>query len=453
MYTLSKKLKTFSIALMILGAFGIGWGFYSAPSTVEEAKEIIAHNSQDSHGSNHEEAASTHNVDTSHGGGHDEATSHDAKHDEHVFHQLQNRPWSALFVAIFFFMMLALGTLVFYAIQHVAQAGWSIVLFRVMEGITSYLPVGAVILFVFLVLSSMDMNHIYVWMNPDLVDPASDSFDQLLFNKKGYLNVPFFLIRAVIYITGWVLYQRYSRKQTLALDNSNNGDLKHYKRLMGASAAFLVFYLVSESMMSWDWLMSIDHHWYSTLYGWYIFSGMIVCGITTIALVTIYLKSQGYLEIVNDSHLHDLAKFMFGFSIFWTYLWFSQFMLIWYADIPEEVTYYAQRFDEIKGPFIAMVVMNFLFPVLILMNSDFKRLPWFIVMAGIIVLVGHYIDIYVLITPGTVGPHWKFISPEVIGSAMFFLGLFILVVFNALTKAPLVIKESPFLKESENYQY
>ncbi|MDC9721207.1 MAG: quinol:cytochrome C oxidoreductase [Urechidicola sp.] len=442
MYTFSKRLKTFSFALMIVGLVGIAWGFLNAPSTVEEAKEIVAHNeSHDAHASE-----ATHTVDASH-------DTHDASHDEHIFHQLQNRPWSALYVAIFFFMMLSLGVLAFYAIQQVAQAGWSIVLFRVMEGITAYLPIGAVILFVFLVLSSLHMNHVFAWMNPELLDPASPKFDHLLADKASYLNVPFFLIRAVIYIVGWVLYQRYARKQTLALDQAIEGNLTHYKKMMGASAAFLVFFLVSESMMSWDWLMSIDHHWFSTLYGWYVFSGMFVSGITTIAMVTIYLKSRGYLEYVNDSHLHDLAKFMFGFSIFWTYLWFSQFMLIWYANIPEEVTYYVQRFEEIKGPFYAMVVMNFVFPILVLMNSDYKRLPWFIIIAGVIVLVGHYIDVYILITPGSVGAQWKFISPEVIGSALFFLGLFIFVVFNALTKAPLKVKGNPFMKESEQFHY
>ncbi|MBV1888343.1 MAG: quinol:cytochrome C oxidoreductase [Urechidicola sp.] len=450
MYTFSKRLKTFSFALMIVGLVGIAWGFLNAPSTVEEAKEIVAHNqSHDTH------ATTTHEVEASHDAHSTEASNdtHDSSHDEHVFHQLQNRPWSALYVAIFFFMMLSLGVLAFYAIQHVAQAGWSIVLFRVMEGITAYLPVGAVILFVFLVLSSLHMNHVFAWMNPELLDPASPKYDHLLAEKAGYLNVPFFLVRAVIYIAGWVLYRRYARKQTLSLDNAIEGNLTHYKKLMGASAAFLVFFLVSESMMSWDWLMSIDHHWFSTLYGWYVFAGMFVSGITTIAMVTVYLKSRGYLEYVNDSHLHDLAKFMFGFSIFWTYLWFSQFMLIWYADIPEEVTYYAQRFEEIKVPFMAMVVMNFVFPILVLMNSDYKRLPWFIVIAGVIVLVGHYIDVYVLITPGSVGDQWKFMSPEVIGSAVFFLGLFIFVVFNALTKTPLKVKGNPFMKESEQFHY
>ncbi|MFT6755054.1 MAG: hypothetical protein ACJAV9_000533 [Urechidicola sp.] len=466
MYTFSNRLRTFSFVLMIVGLIGIAWGFMNAPSTVEEAKEMIANqSSHDTHGTDHEVAPTSHGEEDSHAKddahiettGHETATAshgggHDAKHDEHVFHQLKNRPWSAIYVAIFFFMMIALGTLAFYAIQHAAQAGWSIVLFRVMEAITAYLPIGTVILFLFLVLSGMHMNHVFAWMNPDLLDPAGDSYDKLLANKVSYLNVPWLLIRSAIYIGGWILYRWYARKQTLAQDDAPEGNV-HYYKLVKASAMFLVFFLITESMMSWDWIMSIDHHWFSTLFGWYIFSGMIVSAITTIAIITIYLKSRGYLDFVNDSHLHDLAKFMFGFSIFWAYLWFSQFMLIWYANIPEEVTYYVQRFDEYKFPFLGMIVLNFALPILILMNSDYKRLPWFIIMAGILVLIGHYIDIYIMITPGSVGSNWSFFSPEVIGSALFFLGLFIYIVFNALTKAPLLAKGNPFIKESEQFHY
>jgi len=204
--------------------------------------------------------------------------------------------------------------------------------------------------------------------------------------------------------------------------------------------------------MSWDWIMSFDPHWFSTLFGWYVLAGMMVCAITTIALITIFLKSQGYLEIVNDSHIHDLAKFMFGFSIFWTYLWFSQFMLIWYANIPEEVTYFMTRIEDFNLPFFGMLAMNFLFPLLLLMNSDYKRVNWFVVLTGIVILVGHYIDIFVMVMPGTVGKSWFIGIPE-IGSILFFLGLFILVVFTALTKAPLVLKNNPFMKESKNYHY
>ena len=430
MYTFSSKLKTLSYALMIIGLIGVAYSFLSTPSTVEDVK-VMMQDSHDTHG----EAAS-----------HEVATEHsDDAHAEHVLHLLQNKPWSALYVALFFFFMISLGTLAFYAIQHASQAGWPIVLFRVMEGITAYLPVGAVLLFVFFVLSSLHLNHLFVWMDPEVV-----AHDELIQNKAGYLNVPFFLIRAAIYITGWVVYRNYARKLTLAQDNAT--DLKNYYKLFKSSAAFLVFFLVTESMMSWDWIMSLDPHWYSTLFGWYVFASMIVSAITTIALITIYLKGKGYLEYVNSSHIHDLAKFMFGFSIFWTYLWFSQFMLIWYANIPEEVTYFVTRFNDYKLPFLGMVGLNFVLPILILMNSDYKRVPWFVVSVGIIILIGHYIDIFVMIMPATVGDQWFIGIPE-ISSVLLVLGIFIYVVFNALTKTPLLAKGSPFLKESEHFHY
>ncbi|MBE0423921.1 MAG: quinol:cytochrome C oxidoreductase [Lutibacter sp.] len=436
MYTFSSKLKTLSLALMIIGLLGVGYGFLSAPASVDEVKVLL----QESHNA-HGEVAVT--VDHAVAGSDDVAQSEEA-HAEHVYHLLKNKPWSALYVALFFFFMISLGTLAFYAIQHVSQAGWSIVLFRVMEGITAYLPIGGVLLFVFFVLSATQ-NHLFTWMDPEVV-----ANDMLIQNKAGYLNVPFFLIRAAIYIIIWVLYRNYARKMTIAQDAST--DLSNYRKLFKSSAAFLVFFLVTESMMSWDWIMSLDPHWYSTLFGWYVFASMIVSAITTIALVSIYLKGKGYLEFVNNSHLHDLAKFMFGFSIFWSYLWFSQFMLIWYANIPEEVTYFVTRFNDYKVPFLGMVVLNFVFPLLILMNSDFKRVPWFIVTAGIIILIGHYIDIFVMIMPATVGDQW-FIGISEISSVLLVLGIFIYVVFNAMTKAPLLAKGSPFIKESEHFHY
>ena len=439
MYTFSSKLKTFSFALMIIGALCVGYGFLSAPSTLEESIAMTAHDSHDAH------AADAHVVDA-HGAEAHAVDAHgaDDAHAMHVFHQLQNRPWSALYVAIFFFLLIALATLAFYAIQHATQAGWSIVLFRVMEAIAAYLPIGGILLFVFLMLSGAHMNHLFVWMDPEVVKG-----DILLENKAGYLNIPFFLLRAAIYITGWSFFQWHSRKLTLAQDKVDTGN---YRKLFKRSAGFLVFFLITESMMSWDWIMSLDPHWFSTLFGWYIFSSGIVSAVTMIALVTMYLKSQGYLDIVNDSHLHDLAKYMFGFSVFWTYLWFSQFMLIWYANIPEEVTYFITRFEDYRLPFLGMVGLNFFFPVLVLINSDFKRVNWFVMVTGIVILIGHYIDIYVMIMPATVGKQWFIGIPE-IGGVMLIAGIFIYVVFNALSKAPLIVKNNPYIKESEGFHY
>jgi len=432
MYTFSSKLKTFSFALMIIGLLGVAYGYYSAPSSVEDVK-VLLQEKLDTHGE--EDVIQVND-------GHE---AEDDSHATHVLHLLQNRPWSALYVALFFFFMISLATLAFYAIQHAAKAGWPIVLFRVMESITAYLPVGAVLIFVFFVISSLHMNHLFIWMDPEVV-----AQDELIQDKAGYLNVPFFLIRAAFYIIGWVAYRNYTRKLTLAQDVSDSP--KIYSKLFKSSAAFLVFFLVTESMMSWDWIMSLDPHWFSTLFGWYVFGSMIVSAITTIALVSIYLIGKGYLDFVNDSHIHDLAKYMFGFSIFWAYLWFSQFMLIWYADIPEEVTYFVSRFNDYKVPFLGMIALNFVFPLLILMNSDYKRVPWFIVTSGMIILIGHYIDIYVMIMPATVGDQWFIGIPE-ISSMLLVGGLFIYVVAKTLTKAPLLVKNHPFLKESEQFQY
>lgn len=440
MFTLTNKIKTFSIALIVLGLLGIAYGFYSAPSTIEEAKEIVAtSHHDDGHSSsyeNHSEEAKGHDE---HGDG------HEMSHDEHVFHQLANRPWAAVYVAAFFFFMISLGTLAFYAIQRAAQAGWSPLLFRVMEGITGYLLPGGLIVLAILLFSALHFNHMFIWMDPEVVE-----HDEIIKNKSGYLNIPFFLARGVFYLAGWSLYRYFSRKFSIAQDkaNDNSNHIKNFK----ISAGFLAFFIVTESMMSWDWIMSIDPHWFSTLFGWYVFASMFVSGITAIALITIYLKSKGLLEFVNDSHIHDLGKFMFGVSVFWTYLWFSQFMLIWYSNIPEEVTYFITRIEDYNITFFGMIAMNFLFPLLILMNSDYKRTNYFIIMAGIVIILGHYLDVFNMIMPSAVGDQWFIGIPEV-GGFLFFLGIFIYIVFTALTKAPLLAKGDPYMGESERFHY
>jgi len=457
MYTLPSKLKLFAIIFMVVGALGVVTSFLTAPATTTEVKEMMAshHGDDASHGASHDTSGSSHEDTVGHGNeshesnAHGETAGHDDEeaHLEHVLHQLQNRPWSSLYIACFFFFMIALGALAFYAIQFASQAGWSPVLFRVMEAITAYLVPGGIIMFVLLALSGFHINHLFVWADPEVV-----AHDKLIQGKSGWLNGVGLVIRAAIFLGGWMVYRhfavKFSRKQDEAEPNNN----KWYKKSFKISAAFLVFFIYTESMMSWDWLMSFDPHWFSTLYGWYIFAGMIVCAVTTIALITIFLKSKGYLEYVNDSHIHDLAKFMFAFSIFWTYLWFSQFMLIWYANIPEEVTYFTTRIQDYNLPFFGMLAMNFIFPLLLLMNSDYKRVNWFVVLAGIVILAGHYIDLFVLVMPATVGTSWFIGLPE-ISSMMFFFGLFVFVVFTALTKAPLLVKNNPLLKESKNFHY
>jgi len=427
---------------MAVGLLGIGYGFLSAPKDIQEVEAILA---SDAHGSHNEVSNSSNEAHAVARENKVNADSEHKAHLEHVLSQLQNKPWAALYVACIFFMLISLGVLVFYAIQQVAQAGWSPVLFRVMQGITAYLPVGSVIFFVILVLCGLHFSNIFIWLDPNVV-----AHDKVIANKTGYLNFPFWIVRASIFLIVWNLYRYFSRKNCLAQDEAN--DDSFYKKNFKMTAGFLVFFIVSESIMSWDWIMSIDPHWSSTLFGWYVFASFFVSGITTIALVTLYLKSKGYLEHVNTSHIHDLAKFMFGFSVFWAYLWFSQFMLIWYADIPEEVTYFVTRIQLYNLPFFGAVALNFLFPILILINTDFKRITWILVMAGVVILFGHYIDFFNMIMPGTVGDKW-FIGVSEIASILFFLGLFIYVVFTALTKVPLLPKRNPFIEESKHFHY
>ena len=440
MYTFSSKLKTFSFVLMLVGILGIGYGFLTAPKDIQEVEQLLK---ADSHGAHHAVAsAASHDA---HATNDAHAEAEHTAHLEHVLHQMQNKPWAAFYVACIFFMLISLGVLAFYAIHVVAQAGWTPVLNRVMQGIAAYLPVGSVIFFIFLLLCGFHMNHLFVWLDPQVV-----AHDKLIQAKVGYLNFPFWIIRAAIFLIGWNAYRYFSRKYCLAQDDSDNNSF--YRKNFNISAMFLVFFIVTESIMSWDWIMSIDPHWFSTLFGWYVFASFFVSGITVICLVALYLKSQGALEFVNTSHIHDLAKYMFGFSVFWTYLWFSQFMLIWYANIPEEVTYFLTRIELYNLPFFGAVVMNFVFPILILMNTDFKRITWILVMAGVVLLLGHYIDFFLMIMPSAVGDQWFIGVPE-IGSILFFLGLFIYVVFNALTKSPLLPKRNPFIEESKHFQY
>jgi hypothetical protein len=203
-------------------------------------------------------------------------------------------------------------------------------------------------------------------------------------------------------------------------------------------------------MMAWDWIMSIDTHWFSTLFGWFVFSSMGVTGFTMIALTAIVLKRKGYLDQVNENHIHDLGKWIFAFSILWTYMWFSQFMLIWYSNIPEEVTYYMARWDNYNALFWLTSTINFIFPLLILMSRDSKRNFGYILTVGVIVLIGHWCNIFLMIAPGTLKDHWHIGFTE-IGMFMGFLGLFLFIINKALTKAPLFVENHPFADESVHH--
>lgn len=448
MFKLPGNLKVLSLILIVLGAIGIAYGFMTTPSNTEEVEEIVAAQQAKN---NEIRLNDDQKIDELHQSGfaeksrqyNDEVdfTKDQSKLDK-ALHQLKARPWAATFIGAFFFFMIALGALVFQAIQYVSEAGWSPLLFRVMEAIHKYVLPGSIIVAVIILLVG---TYFYPWMNPDLV-----AQDEVLQGKSVYLNKPGFIVRLVIYLLIWNVYRHFMTKNSLAQNDMM--DYTYTKKNYNISVIFLILFGLSESTMVWDWFMSMQPHWYSAMYAWYLFASLFVCGITVIAITTIYLKRKGHLDFINDSHIHDLAKYIFAFSIFWTYLWFSQFMLIWYANIPEEASYFVLRMQNYKLSFLLPLILNFVFPILILMSSDFKRIPWFTEFVGVVLLVGHYMSLYNMVVPSTVGLYGSFGIPEIAG-LLFFLGLFILIVGTALGKVPLKPEGSPYMKESENFEY
>ena len=245
MYTFSSKLKIFSIVLIVLGAVFVSIGFMNSHKyqTEEQVKELLATEHGHGHGHGDAHATGAHGEGThsdAHAtGGHEDAHhgdeahaegGHEMSHEEHVLHQIHNRPWAAIYVGAFFFFMIALGALAFYAIQRAAQAGWSPVLFRVMEAITAYVFPGAVIVFLIALASHyIGHNNIFIWMDPDVV-----AHDKLIQGKQGFLNMNGFIIRGIVFIAGWSLYRYFSRKWSIAQDNAS--DISNFKKNFRVSA-------------------------------------------------------------------------------------------------------------------------------------------------------------------------------------------------------------------------
>ena len=297
-----------------------------------------------------------------------------------------------------------------------------------------------------LIITFLGGHHdLYHWTHHELYDPNSPEYDAILAGKSGYLNMTFYIIRLVAYAAIWVGFTYMLRKNSLQEDI--NGGLSYYNSSVVVSAIFIVLFAITSSTSGWDLLMSVDSHWFSTLFGWYTFAGLFVSGMSMMALLTLYLKGRGYMQHVNDNHIHDVGKFMFAFSVFWTYLWFSQFMLIWYANLPEEVVYYKVRWENFRSLWILNLVINFIAPFLVLMTRDAKRRFGIVWVAGIIILCGHWLDVFLMVMPGTVGTNWHIGFIEV-GTGLGFLGLFLWSTFRELSKAALVPKNHPMLPET-----
>jgi len=361
-----------------------------------------------------------------------------------------HQAWSNLLHNTIYFMLIALGGTFFLAVQYAAEVGWSAAIKRIPEAMGAFLPWAAGLMLVVFFGNMMaahngSAHYLYHWMHSELFDPASPEYDRIIAGKSGYLNLPFFVIRMLLYFAIWIGFTKALRKWSLKEDEI--GGNEPFFKARRLSITFLVLYAITSSTSAWDFIMSIDTHWYSTLFGWYTFAGSFVSAIAIMNFILAYLVRTGKMPWVTEHHLHDAGKFMFAFSVFWTYLWFAQFMLIWYANIPEEVTYFMIRFDHYRGLFLANFFINFIAPFLLLMSRDAKRKPLLLMAVSVILFVGHWIDTFLMVTPGVAKEHWHIGWMEV-GTTIGFLGLFMFVVQNALAKAPLLREKHPLMQES-----
>lgn len=360
-------------------------------------------------------------------------------------HTLQEKIWTGILTNNMFFLGLSLAGLFFIAVNYIGYGGWYLTVKRIPEAMSMFIPYMGVGMLIIVVGLWAHWHHIYHWAADGIAVEGSENYDRLIAGKVAYLNKPFFTLRVIAYFAIWIFFAYSLRK--LSLQEDRLGGMSSYNKSKILAAIFLVFFGVTSSAMSWDFLMSIDTHWYSTLFGWYTFSTLFVSGIAAIILFTIFLKSKGYLPQVNQEHLHDLGKFMFAFSVFWTYLWFSQFMLIWYANLGESTIYFKTRMDHYPFLFYMILFINFIVPFFALMTRNAKRQMGTLATIAVVVLIGHWFDYYLMIVPGASGNEIGFGIFE-IGLTIGYAGLFIYVVLQQLTKTSLVATKHPFYKES-----
>jgi len=363
-----------------------------------------------------------------------------------------NRIWSNFVIANWYFLSLALGGIVIVAISYIAKSGWNTILKRIPEAMSAYLPWGALLFgipfLVYMLLTYTDTIHtnIYHWTHEHL--------DEILQGKKPYLNVPFFAIRLVIVLIIWTIYFRVFRQNSLKEDQESSTSIKWFNKALIHSAIFLILFAITVSVASWDWMMSLEPHWFSTMYGVYAFAGIFIGGWAVLTLTTVQLKSRGYFSAVTEEHYHDLGKYLFAFSVFWGYIWFSQFLLIWYANLPEEVSHFYVRTQGAWQPIFGLnLLLNFVLPFFILMTSTAKRNPKILTGVAIIILVGRFVDVYQLVMPGALGtnPLPRFGLAEM-GFIFFYGGIFLFTFKNALAKANLIPQNHPFLHESLHHE-
>ena len=379
---------------------------------------------------------------------------HPFAHAGHGENTDSTRFWAVLLQNSVYWLLTVNARMFFMCVTTMAMGSWQVAMRRVPEAISSVVPIlGVITLLILMAIVWGGRTDIYHWLDKDAV-----AHDKILSGKKGFLNPMFFSIWSILSVGLWWLLGR--KMRTLSLETDKSGPMDYetgkkwiWKNTVWASLFTVFFGLSVASTIPWLWLMSIDPHWYSTMYSWYTFASTFVSGLSLMALFVIYLKNRGQLEYVTEEHLHDVGKFMFAFSIFWTYLWFSQYMLIWYSNQPEETKYFIERIGTAdkpgpyRGIFFFNLIINFVCPLLILMKKSTKRSWTMITFMAVLIIFGHWIDFYQMVMPGTMKDQAK-MMPFEFGVAALFIGIIMWGVGNYFSKHSLLAKNHPFLKES-----
>ncbi|MDB4582466.1 quinol:cytochrome C oxidoreductase [Draconibacterium sp.] len=351
------------------------------------------------------------------------------------------RTWANYLLNNYYFISIAIGAAFFGAIQYITQSGWSAMFKRIPEAMAAYIPFAAV----FFLIMFFGMHSIFEWTHEEVVQ-----HDHLLQYKSPYLNIPFFFIRVIIFFGAWILMSKILRK--ISLKEDEMGGIKYFEKSELYSKIFIFVIAFTFSLFAVDMLMSLEPHWFSTLFAAKSFIAAFMHGASIITLIVILLSRIGKFEMLNSSHLHDFTRYIFMASIVWGYFNFAEFMLIWYGNIPEETVWFVNRWQgTYKILFFANIVLNWLIPFLVLMPRKTSRSKVVILPVIIILIIGQYAELYYIIWPATV--HEAKFGLLEIGTFLGYLGLFSLVVSTSLAKANLVPKNHPYLQESIHHHF
>jgi hypothetical protein len=351
------------------------------------------------------------------------------------------RMWTSYLTAFFYVTCFATGGLFFVTIQHVAKAGWSAGVRRLAEGFTAFLPVTLIGSLVLLLGSS----KLYQWTRPEILEASP-----LIASKTAYLNLPFMTLRLIVFGALAIIFAKLMVGNSLKQDQ--NGDASLTTKNTAFGVAYTLIFAITFSVFSVDLLMSLLPTWYSTIYGIYTFAGSIQSTFALLILVMLYMKNKGFITgYVTIEHVHDVAKFLKGFTVFWAYIAFSQFMLIWYANIPEETEFYLMR---AQGGWMvismSLLILKFIVPFLALLPRGAKRNESHLVLVCALVLIMQYVDIYWLVYPTFFDNHVVFGFYEVALLAGF-VGIFMLTVMKFYQTHSLVAIKDPRMHESVNH--